>query len=402
MITVEKAQRLIVRHSRRLGAQRLSLTESLGCVLAENIRVSLELPHWDNAAMDGFALRSRDTGSASGEGPVRLKIQGVVKAGDNPRAAVGRGEAMRIMTGAVIPRGADAVVAKEDAVRANGLLEIRRFVQPGSHIRRKGEEWKAGERLPWKDTAITPGTAGFLAALGHARVNVYARPRVAVVVTGSELVRCGGALRRGKIYDSNSVMLVSALRGMGIVPALAVTVKDDPSSIRNVLRRAFRECDAMILAGGVSMGDYDYSKKILSDLGVRPVFWKVSQKPGKPMYFGTKGRRLVFGLPGNPASAFVCFYEYVWPALRRQMGHAAPFLPRKNGPLERGIRPDPSKTVFLKARIHSKGGRDSIEILRHQASHMISSLHEAQGLAVIQPGGKNIPKGGTVAFDAFP
>lgn len=402
MITVEQAQRLILRHARRLAAQTLPLSGALGCVLAENVRVPVGLPHWDNSAMDGFALRSGETRGASASHPARFTVAGVVKAGDNPGTKLRAGQAMRIMTGAVIPPGADAVVALEDAVSADGHVEVRHPVARGRHIRREGEEWKRGARLPWKDAAITPGTAGFLATLGHDRVKAYAKPRVAVIVTGSELIPCGAALRAGKIYDSNSAMLAGALHAMGIIPVLSATVKDDRRCIRDVLRRALKTSDTVILAGGVSAGDYDYSRTILAELGVRGVFWKIRQKPGKPMYFGTKGRRLVFGLPGNPASAFVCFYEFVWPALRRQMGHAGPFLERVRAAAAQDILPDSSKTLFLKAKLEARGGRDAVRVLGHQASHMISSLHEAQGLAVIPPGEKKIPRGGIVDFDVFP
>jgi molybdopterin molybdotransferase len=158
----------------------------------------------------------------------------------------------------------------------------------------------------------------------------------------------------------------------------------------------------VIIAGGVSVGDYDYSKAILADLGVRTIFWKVSQKPGKPIYFGKKGRQLIFGLPGNPASAFVCFYEYAWPALRRQMGCRRDALPRRTAIADEDIRPDRFKTVFLKAKSYVRAGQDRIRILGRQASHMISSLHEANALAVISPGEKILPRGAIIAYDTLP
>ena len=226
---------------------------------------------------------------------------------------------------------------------------------------------------------------GFLASLGKSRVRVFGKPRVSLVATGSELVKPGRSLSPGKIYDSNSFMIAAALSKMAIQPALVKTVPDKPKVLRGVIVGALRRSDVLILMGGVSTGEYDYVKAILRELGVRQIFWKVSQKPGKPIFFGKKGRTLVFGLPGNPASVFTCFYEYVYPALRRMMGFVNSDLPSAMLPLQSRVKADQTKLLFLKGKVAvTKKGRRVIP-LPHQGSHMLSSLCDTDSFILISP-----------------
>ncbi len=398
MISCEQAQRIILKHSRKKRTELLPLMDSLGCILAEKIRVPVPLPHWDNSAMDGFALKSEDTKKAQNRSPVFLRIVGVLKAGD-PAQKMKSGEAVKIMTGAPIPGGANTVLPKEMAIVENQSLKISEPVITGRHIRRRGEEIKKGTSLDWRNTPVHSGTIAFLAQIGTTKVRIFAKPKVTVLTTGSELMAPGKRLSPGKIYDSNSPMLASALISNGIRPVMVQTLCDEPGALRHALVRSLQKSDVILLSGGVSVGDYDFSKTVLQKLGVKTLFWKISQTPGKPLYFGKHGAKLIFGLPGNPASAFMCFYEYALPAIRNLMGFPDPLLHRQKGNVEGTIKHDTSKTVFLKSKMDSNG---RISVLQHQSSHMISSLHETNGFLVVPPGNNNPRNGQSFFFDKLP
>jgi len=399
MITVKQAQRLIAQNIPPLRKERSSLAESLGCILAEEIRAPFDLPLFDNSAMDGFALRSIDTRFASPKMPILLEIKGVAKAGDNCGRPLGTKETYRIMTGALIPKGADTILPKEDAVVKVGarhavpLLIINHPIKKGRHIRRKGEELLKGKIVLRKGVLIQPGTVGFLASLGKDKITVYRRPRVTLITTGNELVEPGEILREGEIYNSNRWMISAALRQMGIHHFFVDSVRDQMALLKEKTRQALKRSDLLILTGGVSVGDYDYTKVILERLGVRTIFWKVSQKPGKPIYFGKKGTTLIFGLPGNPASVFVCFYEYVFPALRAMMGFKNPYLAIEALPLGVTVKADREKLLFLKGKIASTRKGKIVFPLGHQGSHMTSSLSDSDGLILIPPQKRIIRRG---------
>ena len=286
------------------------------------------------------------------------------------------------MTGAPMACGADTVIAQEKAVVKDGFLIVSSPLFKGTHVRYRGEELKEGKVALPAGAVIHPGTVGFLASMGIHRLRVYRLPKVSLVATGSELVAAGKKLALGKIYDSNSPMIQAALEEMGLRPVLVQKLMDDPKTIEKVIAFTLKESDFVILTGGVSTGDYDFVKKALENLGVETILWKVSQKPGKPLYAGKKKKTLVFGLPGNPASVFTCFYEYVYPALRKSMGYPNPYLRSHRMKLGETVLADPDKTLFMKA----KTGLDHIVTpLKHQQSHMLSSLCEADCLLMIPP-----------------
>ncbi len=420
MITVKQAQRLIAQNIPALLKERVPLAESLGCILAEGIRVPFDLPLFDNSAMDGYALRAGDTQKAAAGCPVYLEIKRIIKAGDNPKRPLKRNECYRIMTGALIPNGADTILPKEEAglplqpkadqpqaeaekMESGGrFLGINHPIGKGKHIRYQGEEIKKGEKVLNKGNVINPGTVGFLSSLGKNKVLVFRKPKVSLIATGSELVASGKKLARGKIYDSNSPMITCALRQMEIEPASVRQTADKPTLLKKEVSQALRRSDVLVLMGGVSVGDYDYVKEILGEFGVRNIFWKVSQKPGKPVYFGKKGKKLIFGLPGNPASVFVCFYEYVFPALRAMMGFKDFYLPMETFPLGEAVRADEKKSLFLKGKVSSNHKGKIVFPLKHQGSHMISSLCQADCLLVVAPGGTVIRKGKKIKIHLLP
>lgn len=396
MITVERAKALIL-GSVKPEKARVPLGEAGGLILAGDLTAPHDFPHWDNSAMDGFVLSSADVRRASVNAPVRLRLAGVVKAGDSRQRRLRSGAAMRIMTGAAIPAGADTVLAKEKAKTEGKVLVVGEPVPAGNHVRRRGEDLRRGSRFETRGRLVTPGMTGFLASLGKASVLVYRRPRVSVLATGSELVKPGKRLGPGHIYDSNAPMLEAALAHMGLAPAFVKTVPDRPDVIAGEVRRLLTASDVLILAGGVSVGDYDYVKEILEKNGARTVFWRIKQKPGKPLYFARVGKRLVFGLPGNPVSAYMCFYQYVYPALRAFMGFSDPFLPKADAGGLKGRR-DEEKTVFTAVR--RRGSK--IEPLSHQGSHMVSALAETEGWIVAGPPKEKGKGGAEAALDWLP
>jgi len=402
MIDVKQALAKIKAKIPKPSMQVVPLKDALGSVLALDVRAPLALPVFDNSAMDGFVLRSKDLLKASQRNKIRLKIVGDICAGDTKERKIKSGEAYRIMTGALIPAGGDTILIKENALVDAGYLVLDAPVQANQHIRRKGEELKRGERVLRKGTLIHPGTMGFMATLGLNRVKVFARPRVSVIATGSELVVPGKALKRGQIYESNSWMVRAALQDMNITPVEVKTVKDNLKTLRQTLKHVLQKSDVVILMGGVSVGEYDYVKTVLEELKVRKIFWRVKQKPGKPVYFGKLKQTLIFGLPGNPASVFTCFYKYVYPALRCMSGFPVAELENQAVTAEQDIGSDAKRTLLLKGKVYTVSGQRRVSALRHQGSHMLSSLCETNAFVVLPPKSRSIRRGDKVQVDLLP
>jgi molybdopterin molybdotransferase len=395
MIDPKKASELIRRHTPKPVSQRTPLARCLGRVLAEDVTAPFAMPIADNSAMDGFVIRTQDAARASAAAPVTLQITGAIRAGDTRRTWLRAGTAARIMTGALIPSGGGAVIPKEDAVINGHSLVITAPARDGRHIRRRGEEIPKDARLLKKGMTLQPAAIGVLASCGFPGVRVYASPRVAVLATGTELVTPGIKLKYGQIYDSNSWMMRAALRQMGIDGSKVMKIPDDAARMRQAVRSALASSEILLLLGGVSVGDYDLVKDALTREGVQTIFWKVSQKPGKPLFFGRKGKKLVFGLPGNPAAVFTCFYEYVYPALRRFMGAGHAELDRITVRVKGPVPSDSQKQYFLKAQLIPSNAKDAdvsggcreAQVAGRQGSHMISSLADADGFLIVPPGG---------------
>ncbi len=377
------------------------ISASLGLVCAESVRSPLDLPLFNNSAMDGFILNSKDTEGATKESPVVLCLKGVIKAGDRGLEPLRKNEAYRIMTGACIADTGDAVLEVEKADVGKNKLILTTPVVSGRNIRLRGEEIKKSGLVLKKGSVIHPGTIGFLASMGVTKVKVFKKPSIALIATGSELIAPGQLLSPGKIYDSNTAMLQAALEELRIRPILVRRLNDSSQIIHKIIRFALKESDIVILTGGVSVGDYDFVKDTLKDLGVETIFWKVKQKPGMPLFFGRKGNHLVFGLPGNPASVFTCFYEYVYPAIRRFMGYTQPYLYSEEIRLSRALNADPERTLFLKAKI-KHGVENTVTPLKHQKSHMISSLCESDSIISLPHSANGFKEGEKVSVHHLP
>ncbi len=399
MISVEEAQKLVAGHGLAPREEEMLLPAALGRILSRDIQAPVPLPIFDNSAMDGYGLRAQDTAKASEADPVSLLVQGIVKAGDGKVPFLKHGTTCRIMTGSPVPSGVDTVLPKEHAQIEGGTLVLKAPMAKGKNVRYRGEEIRKGETVLRKGSLIQPGTVGFLSGLGIDRVKVHQAPRVSLISTGSELTPPGHSLTEGRIFDSNTPMICAALDEMRIRPVFTRRLTDQPALIKKVVRFALRESEIVVLMGGVSVGDFDHVKSVLAGEGVKTVFWKVSQKPGKPLYFGTKEGRLVFGLPGNPASVFTCFYEYVYPAIRRAMGHAEPGLASAVVRLAEPLKQEAEKTLFIKARLGASG---TVSPLKKQQSHMLSAFCEADSFVVVSGPEKTLEKDEKVTVHALP
>ena len=318
MIPIPEAQALVYAHARALPAVSHPLSfDCLGMVLGESVKADLDLPPFTKALMDGYAVRSADLVGA----PPTLEIIEEVTAGKTPKREVGSFQATRIMTGAPVPTGADCVVAVEqtDLQAEDRVRILQSGVRPGQHLLERGREMRDGEVILQTGSRLRPQELGLLAAVGRTEALLHPRPRVAILPTGDEIVEAGKKPGPGQIRNSNGPMLAAQARRAGGVPVALGIALDTPESLRELIARGL-ESDVLLLSGGVSAGKLDLVPGVLQELGVEAHFHKVFMKPGKPLFFGTKGRTLVFGLPGNPVSSLICFELFVRPALERLMG----------------------------------------------------------------------------------
>jgi len=319
VLTVEEAQQAVLASVEALPPERMPLLQAMGCVLAEALVAGIALPPFDNSAMDGYAVIAEDTRGATPGTPRALAVIEDLPAGKSPTRGIERGKAARIMTGAAVPAGADAVVIVEHTRPGpSGSAEVLVEARPGDNIRSAGEDIRAGEVALPPGQVLGPAELGLAAALGYTHVTVIRRPRVAIVTTGSELIPPGQDLPPAAIYNSNQVTLAARVLGAGAEVAQLLHVADDEGAVEGALRRC-SEADLILTTGGVSVGEYDFVKAALERLGeIR--FWRVLMKPGKPVAFGKVLGRPLFGLPGNPLSALVTFEILVAPALRKMAG----------------------------------------------------------------------------------
>jgi molybdopterin molybdotransferase len=381
MITFEKAQRLVLDHTSILPSEEKEISDLKGGILAEDVMTEIDLPPFSNSAMDGFALQSDDTALAN----KTLKIVGCVKAGDIiPRIKVNRGEAVKIMTGAPLPKKADAVIMKEQTEENEMGVVIKKSVEKGENIRFKGEEIKKGQTALQMGKRLNPASLGFLIALGRDKVKVFRKPVVSILVTGDELKPPGSKLNPGSIWESNSSILTAALREVGVEPIFLGIARDRIEDLEMRVKKGLNSSDILLISGGISVGDYDLVQKVLEKLEVKKIFWRVAIKPGKPTYFGKKDNKLVFGLPGNPASVLVTFMEFVRPAVLKMAGHQNVFLEERKAFLVEDMHKKPGRAHFLKGYFQEKKGNTYVRSAGMQNSHILESLSRANCLFLLE------------------
>jgi molybdopterin molybdotransferase len=375
--TFADARRLILEHVPTLEVETVPLLDSLFRAVAEPVVASLDLPRFDNSAMDGYALRAADSGPGA-----TLRVTGYLTAGSIERPAVSQGCAVRIMTGAPCPPGADAVVPVEETDNGETSVTLRGTVSPGDHIRFHGEDVRCGEKIIPAGTVLRAPEISLLASLGKTSVAVMRRPRVAILSTGDELVELGQPLPEGRIVNSNSWALAASVLEVGGVPLPLGIARDTRESLREKLSQGL-DADVLITTAGVSAGDCDLVREVLAELGVEQIFWKVDIKPGRPTAFGVKGRVPVFSLPGNPVSTLVTFEELVRPALLKMMGQRQVLRPIVRAVLKETAHKKPGRVQFLRVTVRAEAGGLAVVSSGDQNTGILRTSLRANGIAVL-------------------
>ena len=392
MLTVEEALEKILARVEPLGTEKVSLLDALGRVIAEDIDTPRDIPPLDNSGMDGYAVRWEDVGKASRDRPVHLDVTEDLPAGFIATRPVGKAEAIRIMTGAPIPAGADTVVPVEETRKEGSGVFIFKAVAKGDCIRKAGEDVKRGDRIIWAGDPVRPAEVGMLASVKRSFVSVYQRPQVAILCTGDELVDVDEELVDPKIVSSNSYTLAAQVRDCGAIPIQLGIARDRKEDIEAKLRQGLR-ADVLISSAGVSVGDYDFVKEVLLGLGMDMVFWKVAMRPGKPLVFGTLAGKPVFGLPGNPVSSMVSFEQFVRPSLLKIMGHRRLTRPIIEAILKEDIRKEPGRRHFIRALVSFERDHYFVTTTGDQGSGILRSMVKANGLVIIPEGTERVKAG---------
>jgi molybdopterin molybdotransferase len=396
--SVHEALEQILSGIEPLAVEHVPLRASLGRVLAEDIRSPIEHPPWDNSSMDGYAVRADDVATASATAPVRLRVLETVRAGQRPTRSIEASTAIRVMTGAPVPDGADTVIRVEDTDAGVDNVEIRDVRDLRRNVRPRGEDLRVGEVAVTAGTAIEAAQLGVLASVGAGTVPVYRRPRVAVMATGDELVDIDGfdAVRRGdRIVSSNSYTLMAAAQAAGADVVDLGIVEDDRAAYRERLTRAVG-CDLLVTSGGVSVGAYDFTKDVLRELGVDLRLWRIRMRPGAPLGFGMLGAMPWLGLPGNPVSAMVTFELFGRPLIRRQLGHARIFRPAIDVRTRDDITLAAPLTHFFRAIVEWDASGAAASLTGPQGSGLLTSMARANALLVVPPERMTVKRGETL------
>lgn len=380
LTSVERAREIVVDAARALPAGSVGLSDALGLVLAEDLVAALAVPGFDNATMDGYAVRAVDTANATAASPVRLRLAGESRAGLPAASALGKGEAFAISTGAAMPGGADAVVPVEEVGAGDGDVSFAEPVVAGRYVRGVGEDVRAGERLVERGVTLGPAELGVIASQGVSAVSCHRRPRVAVLTCGDELTAPGVELGLGAIHDSNAASVGALVASSGAELAGVARSPDRRTQTTEAIASAL-EADIAVVCGGVSVGEHDHVKASFEELGVQRAFWGVALRPGKPTWFGTRGSTLAFGLPGNPVSAMVTFLLLVRPALAALAGARAD-RDRTTAILDADYEKTPGRTHAIRCRLSlADDGWHALPAPR-QASHILTSMLGADCLAI--------------------
>jgi len=402
LIPFNEAKNIVESHLFQLGNETVGLNKSSGRILAEDVTASIPSPRFDNSAMDGYAVRAVDTKGASKKNPVTLKIISISSAGSPAADEIGPGECIQCMTGAAIPQGADAIVMVEDTSGFSDGKIVQIFLEAheSKHIRKKGEELSEGDLLISKGTLVAASEIGSCATFGYEKLTVSQKPKIAIFGTGNELVEPGNDLKSGQIYNSNLYIFAELAEKVGAEVIMRDVLKDEKDSLRQFLSRALATSHMVISSGGVSMGRYDYVRDVFMELGVQEHFWKVAQKPGKPLFFGTGQDTLIFGLPGNPVSSYIGFMEWVWPTLENMMGKKSSKI--LSGTLTESFPRESVKKRFLFGNAWIENGELVCRSASKVGSHMLTSALGANCILSSEPGDEILNAGDKILVNVLP
>jgi len=392
MIPVEEAQERVLAEVQALGTEQVAFTDALGRVLREDVRARVDVPQGDNTAMDGYAVRAEDIANA----PVELRVVENLPAGTVATKRVEAGTAIRIMTGALMPEGADTVAHVEITDAGSEVVRVNEPLRKGTNIRRRGEDMYAGDVVLADGTPIHAAELGVLAGVQKAIVRVGRRPAVAILSTGDEIIDVGDEMVPGKVVNSNSYSLAALVRETGAIPRMIGIVPDTPEATIAAIESAL-ESDFVISSGGVSVGAYDFVKEALDALGAETKFWQVAMKPGKPVVLSRLRGRLYFGLPGNPVSCMVSFHLFIAPAIRKAMGQTTNLLPPiVETRIAASLKSRGDRRNYMRVRVVARDGELVSEPMRSQGSGVSTSMVQANGLVIVETGVTAIAEGSMV------
>ena len=382
MISIQEALNIVLENIPSPQVEEVKLIDALGKKLAEDVYSPFPSPIFDNSVMDGYAVKWED-----GQKEKPLKIIGKSRAGISFKGEVKNGETVAISTGAKIPDGADTIIPIEDIEKNENEILVKKAGKKSQYVRLTGEEYKTDKLLIQKDTDLSSAQLALLASTGRLKVRVYKSPAVSIITTGNELSRGSGNLEEGKIFDSNSIMLAAAVKECRGNLVSSTLVEDDLSSITEVLERAEEISDIILFTGGVSVGEFDYVKRAARECGFKELFWGVKQKPGKPLFFGVKEGslrvKLLFGLPGNPVSAYICFFHYAAHAIYRL--NCSELLHKKiYAPSSKKIVNNKDRAQMLRIKLINEDNSLKFKALNKQDSYMLTSISEADGYIIVE------------------
>ncbi|MCO6495759.1 MAG: molybdopterin molybdotransferase MoeA [Bacteroidetes bacterium] len=388
MISIAEVIHILKQNLQILPGEEINVSQSLGRFVECDIVSPIDVPSFDNSAMDGYALFFVENSSE-----YNLVAGNSIAAGDFSQLKLQPGEAIRIFTGAPIPEGADTVVQQELSSVQNGKLLVEtNLIQKGNHIRPKGAQCLSGQIIVKAGTHITPGVIALLCSVGITKVKVFSQPKISLIITGNELVEPGNILNKGKIYNSNESTVLAFISSLGIQSVDSIRVKDDYETLYQQIRNKLARVDVLILTGGISVGEYDFVYQALKENEVETLVYKVKQKPGKPFYIGKKENKIIFALPGNPAAVISCFNQYVKPALKMMMGDNKAFSPSCLLPLAHHWIKKTNLSNILKAKVEN----NEVFILNGQDSFNLKPFGEANALVVIYESDMSKNKGDLV------
>ena len=392
MLDYEDARALVFENVIPLEKWLCPLVEAQGLALSEDILAPHGMPLFDNSAVDGYAVQAADLADASRENPVRLEKRGYISAGDTGEEQIVSGQCVQIATGAPLPPGADTTVMKEDIELDASHVRFFQGIPKTENVRYYGEDIAEGQTVIGSGTVIGPAQMAMLATFGFAEVPVRRIPKISIVSTGSELVDVEQTPQAGQIRESNRYMLAGMVKQESCELVKMSMVPDIPEILKQEFEEAL-QADVALISGGMSVGDKDFAKPLLKEMGVEEIFWKIKFKPGKPLFFGRRGKTLVFGLPGNPASSYVLFEEFVRPALRQMMGRRILEEGIVKARLDEAILKTYKRLHFMRGQLYEKNGEYHVRPLDFQGSHSISSLVESNALIRVEANSPSLPKG---------